>query len=222
MAFFPRMLVMTQRTSSPTAKQDQTIGFELTPALIAFRRTAGDANRHLNTLLVALETLKTNTPIRPRGLVVPWTKPGVKKEWDDSRDFVLKGCMIAVVDALDQYMRVVSRISGLASPKLDDVLNGRRLAGDDRRPTVAKRFEALANHYPKTVPPEYVAALHLLVMWRNRFVQHDYRFGLPLPVRKTLKAAGPQPRKSSTRQTSRPLWIASYSGSRRYLRILRR
>lgn len=185
------MMVKTKKTWSPAAKQDQTIGFELTPALIAFRRTAGDANRHLNTLLVALETLKSNTPIRPKGLVVPWTKPGVKKEWDDSRDFVLKGCMIAVVDALDQYMRVVSRISGLVSPKLDDVLNGRRKAGEDRRPTVAERFEALANDYPKTLPLQYVAALHLLVTWRNRFVHHDYRFGLPLPIRKTLKAAGP-------------------------------
>jgi hypothetical protein len=31
------MMAKTQKTSSP--KQDQTIGFELTPALIAFRRT---------------------------------------------------------------------------------------------------------------------------------------------------------------------------------------
>src|SRR6195256_4926545 len=30
------VLVKTQRTSSPAPKQDQTIGFELTPALIAF------------------------------------------------------------------------------------------------------------------------------------------------------------------------------------------
>jgi hypothetical protein len=52
MAFFPRISLKTQKASSPAAMQDQTIGFELTPALIAFRRTAGDANRHLNTLLV--------------------------------------------------------------------------------------------------------------------------------------------------------------------------
>jgi hypothetical protein len=179
------------KVTSPATKQDQVIGFELSPALIAFRRTAGDANRHLNTMLVALETLKGTAPVRPKGLAVPWTKPGVKKEWDDSRDFLLKGCMIAVVDALDQYMRVVSRISGLAALELDDAMNGRKSPGEERRPTVAERFEALATHYPKTVPPEYIAALHLLVTWRNRFVHHDYRFGLALPIRKALTVAAP-------------------------------
>jgi hypothetical protein len=90
-------IVMARKTkvTSPAAQQDQVIGFELSPALIAFRRTAGDANRHLNTMLVALETLKETAPVQPKGLAVPWTKPGVKKEWEDSRDFVLKGCVIA-------------------------------------------------------------------------------------------------------------------------------
>lgn len=153
------MTVKTKESTSAGKRRDQIIGFELSPALIAFRRTAGDANRHLNTLLVALETLKTTTPVKPKGLAVPWTKPGVKKEWDDSRDYVLKGCMIAVADALDQYMRVVSRISGLAAPELDDALNGRKKPSEDRRPTVAERFDALAAHYPDTVPNEYIAAL---------------------------------------------------------------
>src|SRR5581483_1895584 len=175
--------------SSPMGQQGLVIGFDLSPALIAFRRTAGDANRHLNTLLVALETLKANTPVRPNGLAVPWSKPEVKKEWDDSRDYVLKGCMVALVDGLDQYMRVVSRIPGLSAPELDDVLNGRKKAGEQRRPTVAERFEALSSHYPTTVPPEYIAALHLLVTWRNRFVHHDYRFRLPPSIHKGLTAS---------------------------------
>lgn len=72
------MTAKTKKASSSAARQDQIIGFELSPALIAFRRTAGDANRHLNTLLVALETLKTTTPVRPKELAVPWTKPGIK------------------------------------------------------------------------------------------------------------------------------------------------
>jgi hypothetical protein len=65
---------MASATKKLSGKQSQSIAFELTPALIAFRSTAGDANRHLNTMLVALETLKTNSPVRPKGLVVPWTK----------------------------------------------------------------------------------------------------------------------------------------------------
>ena len=120
---------------------EQIISFEATPALIAFRREAGDANRHLNTLLVALETLKANEPVRPPGLIVPWTKPGVWREWDDTRDFALKGTMVVVVDGLDQYMRILSRIPGLVPAGLDDVLNGRRAAAGDRRPTVTERFD---------------------------------------------------------------------------------
>jgi hypothetical protein len=184
------MAAKTKMTSLVT-QQDQVIGFELSPALIVFRRIAGDANRHLNTMLVALETLKSTAPVLAKRLAVPWTKPGVKQEWDDSRDFVLKACRIAVVDALDQYMRLISRIAGLAAPELDDAMNGRKSPGETRRPTVAERFEALATHYPKTVPLGYIAALHLLVTWRNRFVHHDYRFGLALPIRKALTVAAP-------------------------------
>ncbi|UGY17928.1 hypothetical protein HAP48_0011130 [Bradyrhizobium septentrionale] len=185
------MTAKAKKVSSPAAQQDQVIGFELSPALVAFRRTAGDANRHLNTLLVAIETLTSTTPIKPKGLAVPWTKPGVKKEWDDSRDYVLKGCMVALVDGLDQYMRVLSRIPGLTAPELNDTLNGRKEPGDQRRPTVAERLEALASHYPKTVPKEYIAALYLLVTWRNQFVHRDYRFDLGLSIRKTLTGAAP-------------------------------
>jgi hypothetical protein len=180
----------TKRRQTPAIIAVQSICFELTPALIAFRRTAGDANRHLNTMLVALETLKSTTPIRPPGLVVPWTKPGVQKEWDDSRDFALKGAMIAVVDGLDQYMRVLSRIPGLCPAELGDVLSGRAVKAG-RRLTVAERFEMLGAQYPKIVLPEYIAGLHLLGYWRNWFVHHDYRFGLALSVRKILKAAAP-------------------------------
>ena len=57
--------------SSPMWQQGLVIGFDLSPALIAFRRTAGDANRHLNTLLVALETLLAAPADRPSMSKIP-------------------------------------------------------------------------------------------------------------------------------------------------------
>jgi hypothetical protein len=166
-----------------------SICFECTPALLAFRQAAGDANRFLNTLLVALETLKSSTPIRPIDLVVPWTFPHAEKEWTDTRNFALKGAMVAVVDGLDQYMRVLSRVAGLVASELDNILNGRRDADRGRRLTVAERLEALCAAYPGVVRAEYLAAMQLLVLWRNGFVHSDYRFRLALPTRKVLVTA---------------------------------
>ena len=85
--------------------KETSLSFEVTPALMAFRQLAGDANRFLNTQLVALETLKTATPVRPIDLVLPWTLPAVEAEWVDTRNFTLRGTMISVVDGLDQYLR---------------------------------------------------------------------------------------------------------------------
>jgi hypothetical protein len=93
-------------------------------------------------------------------------------------------------------------------------MNGRKSPGEERRPTVAERFEALATHYPKTVPPEYVAALHLLVTWRNRFVHHDYRFGLALPIRKALTVAAPSFAKDFQETDMIGAVDASHRGSR--------
>ena len=91
--------------------KETSLSFEVTPALMAFRQLAGDANRFLNTQLVALETLKTATPVRPIDLVLPWTLPAVEAEWVDTRNFTLRGTMISVVDGLDQYLRILPRSS---------------------------------------------------------------------------------------------------------------
>ncbi len=57
--------------ADPNKSGEASLLFEMTPTLVAFRQLAGDANRFLNTQLVALETLKTATPVRPPDLVLP-------------------------------------------------------------------------------------------------------------------------------------------------------
>jgi hypothetical protein len=103
------MVAKKPKMLSPAAKQDQTIGFEISPALIAFRRTAGDANRHLNTMLVSLETLKGNTPIRPKGLVVLRKSLKTAAPW-----FAKEFNKTDIVSALDRFAR-------RAPPMLDDL-----------------------------------------------------------------------------------------------------
>lgn len=166
-----------------------SICFEQTPALLAFRRAAGNANRHLNTLLVGLETLKAVAPIKPNDLVVSWSKPTVAAEWDETRNFALGATMVAVVDGLDRYMRVASQISNLTDASLDDVLNGRQPAKGQPRPNIFERLEAVCGFYPGVVRPEHLAAMRLLVSWRNQFVHGQDKKPLGLAERRALTNA---------------------------------
>ncbi len=153
--------------------------FEQSPALIAFRTAAGDANRLLNTLLVAVETLKGGAAaVRPPDLAVPWSLPTTPDEWLDTRNFALRGTMVVLVDALDRYLKILSRIEGLTALELDDRLNGRKAAGEDHRPTLPERVASLCSHYSGAVHPSYVLAVSLLVAWRNRFVHLEHRANL--------------------------------------------
>ena len=154
--------------------------------MLAFRRTAGHANRWLNTLLVGLETLKVTPPVKPADLVVSWSLPASPSEWLETRNFALGATMVAVVDGLDRYMRVVSQVGGVADPSLHDVLNGRPPANSDKRPTIAERLQALCDHYPGAVRGEYVAAMRLLVSWRNQFVHGTDKHPLSLAQRRAL------------------------------------
>jgi hypothetical protein len=166
-----------------------SLSFEMTPALMAFRQLAGDANRFLNTQLVALETLKTATPVRPPDLVLPWTLPAVDAEWIETRNFTLRSTMVSVIDGLDRYMRVLSRVRGLVAEELHNDLNGRRRPDLERRPTLPERLASLCKYYPNVVSEQYPFAIDLLAAWRNRFVHRSSKDALSGRTRKGLLAA---------------------------------
>jgi hypothetical protein len=85
--------------------------------------------------------------------------------------------MVALVDALDQYLRTISRIPNFTNPALLDALMGRKGTAQ-RRPTLGERFDAVRAAYPTVISIYQTLALHLLVYWRNDFVHGDYRFRL--------------------------------------------
>jgi hypothetical protein len=170
-------------TKIPT---EPSLCFEVTPALLAFRRAAGHANRYLNTLLVGLETLRISTPVKPGDLVVSWSLPTSQAEWLETRNFALGATMVAVVDGLDRYMKIISRVQGLSDQSLNDVLNGRPLPNNEKRPTIAVRLQMLCTFYPGVVQSEYVAAMRLLVSWRNQFVHGEDKHPLKLSEKHAL------------------------------------
>lgn len=168
------------------------IAFEASPALIGFRAVVGSANFFLNTVVVGLRTVQVSEPVKPPDLAVAWAKPLKASTYDECREFVLKMMMVAVIDALDQYLRKVGSIPHLVSHGILDDLGGRRFVreGDrERRLTIAERLDVLAMNYPDAVRPEWLATIHLLAFWRNRFVHHDYRFTIPPSVETRLTQA---------------------------------
>jgi hypothetical protein len=155
-----------------------TIGFEMTPALISFRRQVGATSQSLHALIVGLETLKEAEPVRPSDLIyLSWQKPATPEQWAEARTFALKGAMIVTIDALDHYLRVLSRIDGLVPDALHDKLNGRKVASDNHRPTLYERLVALNSVFPGA-RAEHLLAVKLLANWRNRFAHGDYKFAL--------------------------------------------
>lgn len=85
--------------------------------------------------------------------------------------------MIVTIDALDHFLRVLSRIEGLVPSTLHDKLNGRKAPGEDRRPTLYERLDELYAAFPGA-RVEHLLAMNLLANWRNRFAHGDYKFAL--------------------------------------------
>lgn len=169
---------MQANTLGSSMKLTMTIGFEMTPALIGFRRQVGATNQSLHALIVGLETLKEADPVRPADLIfLSWQKPATPEQWNDARAFALKSAMIVTIDALDHYLRVLSRIDELVPDTLHDKLNGRKAPGDVRRPTLYERLDALHKAFPGA-RAEHVLVMNLLANWRNRFAHGDYKFAL--------------------------------------------
>ena len=176
--------------------RSQIVAFEASPALLAFRLVAGAANRHLRTLIAGLQALENSPAFRPNDLYLPWSRPSTPNEWAESETFVYTMALVAVVDGLDQYLRVLARMPGFVDATLIDSLEGRKV--DDRRLTISERLEKINDFYSEkagisiaglgtnlvskrlqtAVGPARMAMIHLLVYWRNIYAHHDYRFSI--------------------------------------------
>ena len=97
--------------------------------------------------------------------------------------------MVAVVDGLDRYLRVVTRLSGLVDENLHDYLNGRWIRALDRRPAVFERLRHLSDWVPGAANENLLLAFDLLATWRNEFVHYERRHPLPRTKKDALRAA---------------------------------
>jgi hypothetical protein len=166
-----------------------SIAFESTPGLIQLRKSVGDATRFLNGIVIALETLRHVEPIHPADLQLSWQKSDDPADWDRTRAFAIRSAMVAVVDGVDRYLRVTTRVRGLVGEEHHDALNGRRIATLDRRPTVSERLRILAAAEPGATAENLLLAFDLLAAWRNEFVHGEKKHPLPRAKAAALRAA---------------------------------
>ena len=148
-------------------KPEPSIAFEQTPALVMLRKSAGDATRSLNGIFVALETLRHVEPVKPNDLILSWHPSADPTDLQRTRAFAIRSAMVAVVDGVDRYLRVVTRLSGLVDENLHDYLNGRWIRALDRRPAVFERLRHLSDWVPGAANENLLLAFDLLATWRN-------------------------------------------------------
>lgn len=170
-------------------KFEPSIAFEETPALVMLRKSAGDATRSLNGIIVALETLRHVEPVKPNDLILSWHPSADPADLQRTRAFAMRSAMVAVVDGVDRYLRVVTRLDGLVDENLHDYLNGRWIQTLNRRPTVFERLRHLSDWVPGAASESLLLAFDLLATWRNEFVHCERRHPLPRTKKEALKAA---------------------------------
>ncbi|MCZ7448324.1 hypothetical protein O8B93_12085 [Agrobacterium rhizogenes] len=171
------------------SSSNRIITFEVTPSLASARKSVGDATRCLNGIIVALETLKHVEPVKPPDLQMSWHKSNSLGDFEEMRTFAVKSAIVTVMDGLDQYLRVTSRVPGLVPEALHDDLNGRRDPKIERRRTVAERLRVLASYLPNAVDGRILLIVDLLGAWRNEFVHGDKRHRLGNRQLKEIKAS---------------------------------
>ncbi len=172
-----------------TSQTRPPILFDATPARVTFKRIAGDTSRYLNTLWVGITTLQAGHVDRPNWWVLGWSMPQTIGEWQDTNAFIAKSGMATVLDGIDQYMKVLKRISGLTNPASELYLTGAARKSTGARFTIPERFAAVNLAHGGPASPEFVAAIDLLATWRNHFVHGDRRFPLDKQSRTVLLSA---------------------------------
>lgn len=169
-------------------KPEPSIAFEETPALVLLRKSVWDATRSLNGIIVALETLRHVEPVKPDDRILSWHPSEDPTDSQRTRAFAMRSAMVAVVDGVDRYLRVVTRVNGLVDEDLHDYLNGRWIRALDRRPTVFERLRYLSDWVPGAVSENLLLAFDLLATWRNEFVHYERRHPLSRTKKEALKA----------------------------------
>ncbi len=202
----------------------EIIKISRTPYLARLRRRLSRPVKHLNSIVVGLDGIRSGLlKTAPLGLSVRWEVGDPIRTAEEARGFAITSLVVAACDSLDQYLRGLgSTPSPVLDLKMRSILVGesqfenvgsnlpsetelQRLSnkllslsasdaraairifsekhyGKTNRPSLRARFDALVDYTtqfsenskaPPRVRPSYVAAITLLIAWRNLLVHES-------------------------------------------------
>lgn len=131
-----------------------------TPARSQFKKHMGQANHHLVTALVALDTLDASeVSTAPPALHAAWNPRDRRQSVSRSRSFVEQSFLAWAVDSLDMYATLLYRRPNY----LQDATLASELDGCGR--SVSKKIHCLGAHF--AIDPLTIALVDVLITWRN-------------------------------------------------------
>jgi hypothetical protein len=153
-----------------------------TRAYPRFKRTLGNANHLLITILVGLDAVKSGHASLPEEFATTWNPVDSRASALRSREFALKSSMAWSVDALDAYRQQVTseKYPYFSDPERVSINaeNGLRL-----------RFRTIAELRGALPAPE-ADMTELMIVWRNNLVHSSARISIPSDVSKRLLTDG--------------------------------
>ena len=82
-----------------------------TPARIRFKRSFGQANHFLVTIIVGLNSIKNSDHMLPSDLPAAWDPQDARRSAERSEAFAIQGTSVFLVTALDQYLSEAAELS---------------------------------------------------------------------------------------------------------------
>lgn len=136
-----------------------------TPERTHFKRSFGQANHFLVTILVGLNAVKTREAVPPPNLPAAWDPKDARRSADRSEAFAIQGALVFLVTALDQYLGEVARLTRPKSIPLAAAIDAATKSDKGLR----GRVQAFADFSGASQTAE-LALVESAVQWRNRLI----------------------------------------------------
>ena len=136
-----------------------------TPERTHFKRSFGQANHFLVTIIVGLHTVKTLEAVPPPNLPAAWDPKDAGRSAERSEAFAIQGALVFLVTALDQYLGEVARLARPRSPSLAAAID----AAAKNNKGLRGQVQAFAN-FSGTLQSAELALVESAVQWRNRLI----------------------------------------------------
>jgi hypothetical protein len=151
-----------------------------TPQRSQFKRTFGQANHFLVTLIVGLDAVKAGNI--GSNLPAAWNPKDRVRSAERSEGFAIQGTLVFLITALDEYLGEIARLARPSSAELIAALDASR-ANEKGRRGVIQAFAAFSGA-ARTVE---LALVESSIEWRNRLIHPGSKARLNSDLRDQLR-----------------------------------